>query len=113
MSVDLDGIRYPGTVDANGNWSVTIPPNALNTIGSGPHSVTVNVVDATGNPATAQFDFIADLTPPAPSVDPGCHATAMSTPLTSENGITLTGNTGETGAGQQVVVTIGTTDFTA
>ena len=112
ISVDLDGIRYPGTVDANGNWSVTIPPNALNTIGSGPHSVTVNVVDATGNPATAQFDFIADLTPPAPSVDP-LPRNGYVNATDVENGITLTGNTGETGAGQQVVVTIGTTDFTA
>ncbi|MGP2503014.1 Ig-like domain-containing protein [Pantoea ananatis] len=112
ISVDLDGIRYPGTVDANGNWSVTIPPNALNTIGSGPHSVTVNVVDATGNPATAQFDFTADLTPPAPSVDP-LPRNGYVNATDVENGITLTGNTGETGAGQQVVVTIGTTDFTA
>ncbi|WP_028715398.1 Ig-like domain-containing protein [Pantoea ananatis] len=112
ISVDLDGTRYPGTVDANGNWSVTIPPNALNTIGSGPHSVTVNVVDATGNPATAQFDFTADLTPPAPSVDP-LPRNGYVNATDVENGITLTGNTGETGAGQQVVVTIGTTDFTA
>ncbi|MGG6184323.1 Ig-like domain-containing protein, partial [Pantoea allii] len=112
ISVDLNGTRYPGTVDANGNWSVTIPPNALNAIGTGPHSVTVNVVDATGNPATAQFTFNADLTPPAPSVDPlPRDGYVNAADVTS--GISLTGSTGEAGDGQQVVVTIGTTTFNA
>ena len=110
--VDLDGTRYPGTVDADGNWSVTIPPNALNALGSGAHSVTVNVVDATGNPATAQFDFTADLTPPAPSVD-ALPRDGYVNAVDVANGISLTGNTGETGAGQQVVVTIGSESFNA
>ncbi|WP_072193734.1 Ig-like domain-containing protein [Pantoea stewartii] len=110
--VNLDGISYPGTVDNDGNWSVTIPPNALNSLGSGPYTVTVNVVDATGNPGTAQFNFTADLTTPVPTVAP-LASDGFINSADVANGVTLTGSTGEPGEGQTVVVTLGGTSFDA
>ncbi|MCH4996914.1 Ig-like domain-containing protein [Pectobacterium carotovorum] len=65
LEIDLNGIRYTATVDSNGNWSVTLPPNALNSLVDGQHTITVTAVDAAGNTGTTPIIFTSDLTPPA------------------------------------------------
>ncbi|QHP79501.1 Ig-like domain-containing protein [Pectobacterium odoriferum] len=65
LEIDLNGIRYTATVDSNGNWSVTLPPNALNSLVDGQHTITVTAVDAAGNVGTTPITFTSDLTPPA------------------------------------------------
>lgn len=65
LEIDLNGIRYTATVDSNGNWSVTLPPNALNSLVDGQHTITVTAVDAAGNTGTTPITFTSDLTPPA------------------------------------------------
>ncbi|MEQ9969828.1 Ig-like domain-containing protein [Pectobacterium carotovorum] len=64
LEIDLNGIRYTATVDSNGNWSVTLPPNALNSLVDGQHTITVTAVDAAGNTGTTPIIFTSDLTPP-------------------------------------------------
>ncbi|MEI7222047.1 Ig-like domain-containing protein [Pectobacterium carotovorum] len=65
LEIDLNGIRYTATVDSNGNWSVTLPPNALNSLVDGQHTITVTAVDAAGNTGSTPITFTSDLTPPA------------------------------------------------
>lgn len=65
LEIDLNGIRYTATVDNAGNWSVTLPPNALNSLVDGQHTITVTAVDAAGNVGSAPIAFTSDLTPPA------------------------------------------------
>ncbi|MGK3141503.1 Ig-like domain-containing protein [Pantoea sp. C2G6] len=112
ITVDLNGSRYAGTVASDGSWSVAIPANALNSLGDGPQTLTVNVVDAAGNSGTAQLAFTSDLTAPQPTVDPGFFGGYIN----SENvaaGIILSGTTGETGANQRVQVAFGGTVYNA
>ncbi|WP_174870853.1 Ig-like domain-containing protein [Pectobacterium polaris] len=64
LEIDLNGIRYTATVDGLGNWSVTLPPNALNSLSDGQHTITVTAVDAAGNVGSTPIVFDSDLTPP-------------------------------------------------
>ncbi|MFJ5366498.1 Ig-like domain-containing protein [Pectobacterium punjabense] len=96
LEIDLNGIRYTATVDNAGNWSVTLPPNALNSLVDGQHTITVTAVDAAGNVGSAPIAFTSDLTPPAITLntpfDDGYLSIAEAATLV---GRTLTGNAGD------------------
>ncbi|WP_337010030.1 Ig-like domain-containing protein [Pantoea sp. AS142] len=112
ITVDLNGSRYVGDVEDNGNWTVNIPANALSSLGDGAQSLTVNVVDAAGNSASAQLPFTADLTAPQPEVNPeflGGYVNAAEV----DAGITLSGTTGEGGENQRVQLTLDGITYTA
>lgn len=70
LEFDLNGIRYTATVDSAGNWSVTLPPNALNSLSDGQHTITVTAVDAAGNVGSAPIVFTSDFTPPTITLNP-------------------------------------------
>lgn len=109
ITVDLNGVRYTGRVDGDGNWVVTIPANALNSLSDGAHTLTVSVVDAAGNTGTAELPFSADLTAPLPTLVPESSINAADV----ASGVTLTGTTGEAGENQSVQVTIGNNVYSA
>jgi len=112
ITVDINGSRYSGSVDGDGNWTVDIPPDALSSLGSGPQTLTVNVVDAAGNSASAQLPFTADLTAPQPAVNPEFLGSYVNSSDVAA-GITLSGTTGEVGANQTVGLTLDGTTYTA
>lgn len=112
ITVDVNGSLYNGTVDGNGNWTVNIPANALSSLGSGAQTLTVNVVDAAGNSASAQLPFTADLTAPLPAVNPEFLGGYVNSGDVA-TGITLSGITGEAGANQTVQLTLGGTTYPA
>ena len=112
ITVDVNGSRYSGSVDGDGNWTVDIPPDALSSLGSGPQTLTVNVVDAAGNSASAQLPFTADLTAPQPAVNPEFLGSYVNSSDVAA-GITLSGTTGEVGANQTVGLTLDGTTYTA
>lgn len=112
LTVDDGVTRFTGTVDADGNWQITLPPGAFSYLTDGSHTLNLTVVDPAGNTVTQPFGFIADLTPPAPTIDPQfVHQFLNATDLTE--GFTLTGTTGETGAGQSVIVRFENQTYTA
>ncbi|MEQ9878298.1 Ig-like domain-containing protein [Pectobacterium aroidearum] len=96
LEIDLNGIRYTATVDSAGNWSVTLPPNALNSLSDGQHTITVTAVDAAGNVGSAPIVFTSDLTPPTITLntpfDDGYLSIAEAATLA---GRTLSGNAGD------------------
>ncbi|WP_223257698.1 Ig-like domain-containing protein [Pectobacterium peruviense] len=111
LEIDLNGIRYAAAVDNAGNWSVTLPPNALNSLGDGQHTITVTAVDAAGNVGSTPILFVSDLTPPAITLNTpfgdGYLSIAEAATLA---GRTLSGNAGDavsvnvTFGGQPLVV---------
>ena len=112
VTVDLNGTRYLGNVDAQGNWTIEIPAGALNAIGSGPHTFDVTITDPAGNTRTTSFDFEARLTAPAPALD----APFVDGYLNAEaiaDGVTLTGSTGLSGTGQRVQVNLNNQNYEA
>ncbi len=109
VTVTLNGVPYNtgATVDANGQWSVTLPPSALTGLTSGQtQTVVVTVTDAYGNSDSATQTFVPQLALPTPSVtdlfggDNTLNISEAAGPLT------LTGTTGLGGGGQFVTVTI-------
>jgi hypothetical protein len=54
VKIILDNLQeYTGTVDVNGNWTVTLMPQQLNAIIDGAHTVQVSVTDRAGNTAVS------------------------------------------------------------
>lgn len=64
--ITIDGVNYQGTVDANGNWSATIPSGALSGLSnaSSPLQVTVTVTDIAGNTGSQNLNVPVDVVPP-------------------------------------------------
>lgn len=69
VTVTLDGNDYSGTVDANGNWSVTLPAEALGALPSGESPLLVTVSDAAGNTSTLDSSVTVDTTPPTLTIN--------------------------------------------
>ncbi|MCP1205135.1 Ig-like domain-containing protein [Pantoea sp. B550] len=70
VSVTLGGISYPATVAANGDWSVTLPPDALQALAQGSNPVTVTVSDVAGNSTSIIEPITVDTGVPALTVNP-------------------------------------------
>lgn len=70
VSVTLGGISYPATVAANGDWSVTLPPDALQALAQGSNPVTVTVSDVAGNSTSISEPLTVDTGVPALTVNP-------------------------------------------
>ncbi|WLI76284.1 Ig-like domain-containing protein [Kosakonia sp. H02] len=68
VKIILDNSQeFTGTVDANGNWSVSLTPQQLNAITDGPHNVQVSVTDRAGNTATSPVTSVEVRTDPLPA----------------------------------------------
>ncbi|QKJ87898.1 hypothetical protein PMPD1_2964 [Paramixta manurensis] len=112
ITIDLGGITYTGTVDAEGNWSVGIPAGALGNLNNGTHTIDLTIVDAAGNVTNDSLVFTAALTAPTPTLNVPFGDSLINL-QDVEDGATLTGTTGTTGDAQSVTVNVGGTDYTA
>ncbi|MGO2460303.1 MAG: Ig-like domain-containing protein [Ewingella sp.] len=114
VTVSIDGHTYTGVVQADGSWSVLVPPNALGDLAVGDHPYSVSVTDAAGNQTLV--DGTVNVTgvpsPLFPSIDAPFGDTILNGSELAEVQ-TLTGTTGATGAGQTVKVNIGGISFDA
>lgn len=65
--VNIGGINYSATVDANGNWSLAAPAALLNSpdTGTTPIPYTVTATDVAGNASVISGTIDVDKTPPA------------------------------------------------
>ena len=92
VTVVLNGETYTSTV-SGGTWSVAVPAADAQALSEGTHTITANVNDAAGNPATqASKDIVYDSEPPViPTVN--SQTTDDRTPVltgTAEAGSTVT-----------------------
>ncbi len=70
VSVLLNGVSYSGTVDSAGNWSVSLPADALAALPQGNNAYSVTLTDIAGNSATADGSVLVDTAAPTLSVNP-------------------------------------------
>ncbi|KFC04145.1 hypothetical protein GTGU_03271, partial [Trabulsiella guamensis ATCC 49490] len=103
VTITLNGNTYTALVQANGNWSVTVPANDVAALTDGNTVITASVSDVAGNPASASHNLTVDTTAPVITID-----TVASDDIVN-NGEQLAGQTisGTTTAepGQTVTVT--------
>lgn len=112
LRIDLAGVTYTGTVDANGAWTVNLPAGALSALTSGSHTVNVTVTDPAGNTTREELGFTAVLDAPVPTLNTP-FADGFLNGTEAAAGAALTGTTGVTGAGQAVRVTLGGINYDA
>nr|WP_277619655.1 Ig-like domain-containing protein [Winslowiella iniecta] len=106
LEISVGGLTFDGLVDADGNWSATLPAGALQGLLDGQLQLEVSALDAAGNPAavTTTVDLLINNLPLAtilpPFVDGALNAV--------EAGLnqTINGTTGITGPGQIVTLNI-------
>jgi hypothetical protein len=110
VTLTFNGVNYTGTVGSNGSWSITIPASALGGLGNGVQNITVTVVDGTGDTVSDSGQLNVLVTPPQPTLNPPFGDGTLDG-NEAGNDQTLTGNTGATGPGQSVTVTIGGNDY--
>lgn len=70
VSVTIDGTRYSGTVDGNGNWSISLPAAVLQSFEQGSNILQVTATDAAGNASTQPVSFNVDTVAPAIMLNP-------------------------------------------
>ncbi|MCI1897050.1 MAG: Ig-like domain-containing protein, partial [Enterobacter sp.] len=112
VTVTLNGVDYTTTVDASGNWSVTVPAADLSAIGDGSYTVSAAVSDKAGNPASTVRDVLVDITVPQLSINTVSGDDVINS---TEHGQALIVSGSATGAaaGDVVTVTINDKSYTA
>ncbi|OVZ98202.1 adhesin [Yersinia frederiksenii] len=106
LKIDVGGIIYIGQVNSlTGDWTVTIPSGALNSLVNGAHQINVTVTDSAGNNNTGSLGFDSFLTLPQPTINTPPFGAVLNL---SEAGVDqiLTGTTGLLNTAQTVKVTL-------
>ncbi|HAJ2976122.1 TPA: Ig-like domain-containing protein [Escherichia coli] len=62
VTVTLNGATYSGNVQADGSWSVSVPPSALGALSASNYTVSATVNDKAGNPGSASHNLAVDTT---------------------------------------------------
>lgn len=112
VTITLNGNLFYATVGNNGNWSTTIPAEALQALGGGTATFGVAVTSGSGETATAVHDFNVNVSSLTVSIDTPFGDGYLNRDE-SDSAQTLTGTTGAIGEGQQVIVNLNGTDYTA
>ncbi|ELY4303224.1 Ig-like domain-containing protein [Cronobacter turicensis] len=71
VDVVINGITYPATFDASGNWQITVPAADLQAMPADGSQIpiTVTVTDTAGNTGSGDNSFSADFVPPSLTVN--------------------------------------------
>ncbi|CAM3654096.1 Ig-like domain-containing protein [Rahnella victoriana] len=104
VTVVLNGKSYTADVNANGDWTLSVPATDLAAIADGNYTVTASANDAAGNPASATHNVVVDATAPALLINP-VTASGMLNAAELGQPLTLSG-TSTAQAGQTVSVTL-------
>ncbi|WP_411704107.1 Ig-like domain-containing protein, partial [Edaphovirga cremea] len=110
VKVSFAGHTYDASVDASGNWTVTVPAADMNGVNNGDTHVQVSVVNQAGNSASAAQNVHVDLTAPSLTIDP---VTSDNMINASEAGAALTvSGSSNAEAGQSVTVNVNGDNYT-
>ncbi|EFA4744003.1 Ig-like domain-containing protein [Escherichia coli] len=112
VSVVLNGKTYTTTLDASGNWSVTVPASAVSALGEASYSVTASVTNAQGNSSTASHNVQVNTALPGVTINP---VTTDDIINAAEAGSaqTISGQVTGAAAGSTVTVELGGKTYTA
>ncbi|WP_336665372.1 Ig-like domain-containing protein [Enterobacter asburiae] len=111
VTVIFGGKTYTAKVDADGNWTATVPSADLAGLKDGDASVQVSVTSAHGNSASAGREYSVDATAPAVTIDTVAGDNVINASEAAA-GVAISGTT-TAEVGQTVTVTLGGKSYTA
>ncbi|NME37806.1 Ig-like domain-containing protein [Enterobacter asburiae] len=111
VTITFGGKTYTAKVDADGNWTATVPSADLAGLKDGDASVQVSVTNAHGNSASAGREYRVDATAPAVSIDTVAGDNVINASEAAA-GVAISGTT-TAEVGQTVTVTLGGKSYTA
>ncbi|MCK7182679.1 Ig-like domain-containing protein [Enterobacter kobei] len=111
VTITFAGKTYTTKVDADGNWTATVPSADLAGLKDGDASVQVSVTNVNGNSASAGREYSVDATAPAVTIDTVAGDNVINASEASA-GVAISGTT-TAEAGQTVTVTLGGKSYTA
>ncbi|MEH3407488.1 Ig-like domain-containing protein [Enterobacter quasiroggenkampii] len=111
VTVTFGGKTYTAKVDADGNWTATVPSGDLAGLKDGDASVQVSVTNAHGNSASAGREYSVDATAPTVTIDTVAGDNVINGSEAAA-GVAISGTT-TAEAGQTVTVTLGGKSYTA
>ncbi|WP_320711456.1 Ig-like domain-containing protein [Enterobacter asburiae] len=112
VTVTLNGVDYTTTVQANGNWSVTVPSADLSGITDGNYTISAAVSDKAGNPASADRDVLVDTTVPQLTINTVSDDDVINSTEHAQ-ALIVTGSVTGAAAGDVVTVTLNGKSYTA
>ncbi len=104
VTVTFGGKNYTTTVEANGSWTVNVPPADLSTLPDGAGNVQVSVSNINGNNAQADRAYSVDATAPLVTINTIASDDILNVSEAGA-GITISGTT-TAQAGQTLTVTL-------
>ncbi|MGR5931842.1 Ig-like domain-containing protein [Enterobacter asburiae] len=111
VTITFGGKTYTEKVDADGNWTATVPSADLAGLKDGDAGVQVSVTNAHGNSASAGREYSVDATAPAVSIDTVAGDNVINASEAAA-GVAISGTT-TAEVGQTVTVTLGGKSYTA
>ncbi len=111
VTITVAGKTYTTTVDANGDWTWTVPAADLSGLKDGDASVQVNVTNVNGNAASSAQEFSVDTTAPTVTINTISSDNMLNAAEAAQD-LTLSG-TSTAEAGQTVTVTFNGNQYTA
>ncbi|MEG5572241.1 Ig-like domain-containing protein [Enterobacter hormaechei] len=111
VTVTFGGKTYTAKVDADGNWTYTVPSADLAGLKDGDASVQVSVTNAHGNSASAGREYSVDATAPTVNIDTVTGDNVINGSEAAA-GVDISGTT-TAEVGQTVTVTLGGNSYTA
>ncbi|WP_457769098.1 Ig-like domain-containing protein [Enterobacter bugandensis] len=111
VTIAFGGKTYTAKVDADGNWTATVPSADLAGLKDGDASVQVSVTNVHGNSATAGREYSVDTTAPTVTIDTVAGDNVINGSEAAA-GVAISGTT-TAEAGQTVTVTLGGKSYTA
>ncbi|MFV8038854.1 Ig-like domain-containing protein [Enterobacter cloacae complex sp.6701062] len=111
VTVTFGGKTYTAKVDADGNWTATVPSADLTGLKDGDASVQVSVTNAHGNSASAGREYSVDATAPTVNIDTVTGDNVINGSEAAA-GVDISGTT-TAEVGQTVTVTLGGNSYTA
>ncbi len=111
VTVTFGGKTYTAKVDADGNWTATVPSADLAGLKDGDASVQVSVTNAHGNRTSAGREYSVDATAPTVTIDTVAGDNVINGSEAAA-GVAISGTT-TAEVGQTVTVTLGGNSYTA
>ncbi|RXW27142.1 type 1 secretion target domain-containng protein [Enterobacter cloacae] len=111
VTITFAGKTYTTTVDANGDWTYTVPAADLSGLKDGDASVQVNVTNVNGNAASSAQEFSVDTTAPTVTINTISQDNMLNAAEAAQD-LTLSG-TSTAEAGQTVTVTFNGNQYAA
>ncbi|MGS6160737.1 Ig-like domain-containing protein, partial [Enterobacter mori] len=110
VTITFGGKTYTAKVDADGNWTATVPSADLAGLKDGDASVQVSVTNVNGNSASAGREYSVDATAPSVTINTLANDDILNA-AEAQSDLTVSG-TSTAEAGQTVTVSLNGKDYT-